>query len=674
MEDLDSYFVNHFAKIIKLESDRIYLRIFDKNYVINFKSNENIRSLVEKFKESFFPGDRVSKCLLLNEFRSIAKLLIESKILISLHSASSKADVENISLHEPIHEFNSDHLPDTTFVIASKYSIEKLIQFNKKMISNKRGWRWVYADQDKIFVSPMFLEKKGSCFICFTRRLFLSSPNLETESLYYNSYSENDFPEVYPRSIFDLIDSFISKNSYSLAKQQDHLFVLDRESLESIKEFSLWTLECSSCKRCNLKILPKYSTAVEIFDALTLKYIGPISEITSNSLKIGNKYRFCSSSKLAFDFNGKVEVIRGHGVDKDSRLSKVKAAFEAVERLSLFVNHKSKIVTNIDTLSKSEKSYLDPSLFEVKVPLQQSEFAVRNDLMKLNALQPWILGTNEISKQEVLIPEYMSTLWHGRYWDVTSNGVAAGVDPMECKTKALLELIERDAICSVWWSKSKFKLLNLLTEEVGSNYVDISGEKICKLNIQYFLAKSKTNLPVVVARFRNKDCESLPAMVIGSACDFELSSAINRATDELWINLNLLLKNKTWKEKYYSKQLDFEIVGFQDHAYFYCSEENARQSDDYFGIDSEQIESLALIPKNYEGLLRNLSEQNCSIFSVDVTPKTFLNSMIKVYRIICPDFIPLNSRHSNRPVGHKYFQSQLGLSVERTNPLPHFLS
>lgn len=318
---------------------------------------------------------------------------------------------------------------------------------------------------------------------------------------------------------------------------------------------------------------------------------------------------------------------------------------------------------SIDTISsaeKLEKPFIDP---RVVTPLDIKQY----DILNLKPFDPqkkwqWILGHRLVDQEEtyvaidnVFYPLYAKELGRSLCYAANSSGVAAHFKKEIAIEKALLELIERDAIAVTWCSK---KAVTALPYGLASRSVRdrINFWKSQKRQVK-FLNMTLDSVPVVVCLIFS-DNNKYPCLVSGAAADFSFKAAMEKSFNEAEYML------LSWRKARPKKISDIkDVVSAIDHGklYFWSGQQHYLS----WLVSAEEGKPI----KGDEG--KDIFVQFNPVV-VDITP--IKEASLSVVRVLSEKLMPLNFGYGSEHYRHPRL-NMLGLNWKWKFPAqPHFFA
>jgi thiazole/oxazole-forming peptide maturase SagD family component len=348
----------------------------------------------------------------------------------------------------------------------------------------------------------------------------------------------------------------------------------------------------------------------------------------------------------------------GSGLAVTSDEAMIKALAEAYER------HVSGMlrVDAIGPAAKLDAEWLDP---RKAIPLKPFAYR-RYGWLKFDQQQnlQWVAGKRHNSGNTVMVPVDMvfyplthKQLGRRPCFSCTSNGVAAHTDPQIAAEKALLELVERDAISVTWYAKREVTALpvSALPEDIRlrmSHWAN-KGWQV------RFLDLTLDTVPVVLATIYSYD--NYPSFAAGAAANPNWAAAITKAWDEAEIFL------LNWRHRKPIRPITpQDVYAPLDHGRMYFRRENLNRVKWLLGAKEAEPSPQSIW--NSSELLKFFNP-----VLLDLTPAKS-GCDLTVVRAISENLLPINFGYGIEHVGHKRL-SDLGLKWKRKFPsFPHFFA
>lgn len=270
----------------------------------------------------------------------------------------------------------------------------------------------------------------------------------------------------------------------------------------------------------------------------------------------------------------------------------------------------------------------------------------------------WTLGTR-FDGERIYVPSDMVFYGHqdgkNRIYYGNSSGIAAFTNEREAKKRALVELIERDALMKNWFSR---KSPNILSVEILPETIKKRITKWEKQGRKLFILEIPSQYGIVIESiFVSDQC---PCFVSGAAATInndKIHDTIKKAVDEAEFNLEFALQSSDDIRSINKEKILYPV----EHGRFYYSKQNAKTIN---WLWSGKV--VNKLPKIKEVPLNKLCEALKTVF-VDLSDA---NAKLKVIKMISPKLVPINFGF--------YTPHYLHPEIDEVNPqslkYPHYFS
>ena len=267
------------------------------------------------------------------------------------------------------------------------------------------------------------------------------------------------------------------------------------------------------------------------------------------------------------------------------------------------------------------------------------------------------------------------------FGETTSSGCAAAMDAETAKLKAVLELIERDALLFYWRTQNTPKLIEL--SEVNQETVRLL--KVMgpwRKKIKFFYLNTGFSAVTVQAVFMGRPSEGEPFFTSTCATRLEAVDAIEKAFLELLYVVTGLQGSGIKVKNYYGKNFDNSIWDFGDHAELYASHFSRKAYEFLLPPNPPKIR-FSEIPQVKGGnssdqlkvLVSDFRRSGLRLFLRSNTPKKIQKAGFWVYRAFSPDLLLIESVHRYRQLGaQRYYRLAAKLRLRRRPRKPEELN
>lgn len=356
--------------------------------------------------------------------------------------------------------------------------------------------------------------------------------------------------------------------------------------------------------------------------------------------------------------SGKMRTQSASGTALTEPEARAKAIAEAFERWAC-----SHVRIDVRKPAKQlHEPWLDP---REAAPFTAEQYRKFRRLRAFDESAPWqwVRGRRAATGESVLVPIDLvyypisrnfqrEVLRRPLCYETSSNGVAAHTDVRQAETRALLELIERDALMVTWYAK---KQVTALSESIASEYVQSRtaywrnrGFRSKLLNL------TLDSLPVVLAVIYSG--KHYPYFICGASA----ASSFSEAVDKAWVEAEIMLL--VWQKGPRKGRIaPRDVYSPTGHGRFWAS--------------PSRLKTLGwLLDAPEENPKPEFARDAVKLFNpavVEVGPKKY---GLTVVRAVAEKLLPINFGYGNEHLVHGRL-TMLDLKWERGYPsLPHFFA
>ena len=419
--------------------------------------------------------------------------------------------------------------------------------------------------------------------------------------------------------------------------------------------------------------------------------VSPLAGIVSRTVSTTYTTDEASLPNCAAELASAVRTLGGRAVEYGSgahpRPARARAAAigEALERYSaLYVPRES---VQIATARSLGDAAVRPSRFALFHPAQHAEghlpFAAFTD----DTPTTFVEGTSLHDGSAVYLPAELVYLGRPPTGSVpivysTSNGLACAATFTEAVLRALLELVERDAVMLAWKCGLSLPLLDWTDDDDLQSYdrrfFAPTGVRFNVLDGSAFL-----DVPIAIAVVHGPP-GSGASLAMGAGASATIRDAWLAAVSE-GFGVYRWVRQQTLAQRDMPIPDPDQIETFDEHVLFYGPPDHADLAAFLDGSaerrPTRSIEGLegARPRSQVEAVLRRLARHGLSAYAVDVTSPDVRSLGLSVARVIVPELCSLDVSHRARFLGgtrlytaaHEAGLVPAPLEPADLNPLPH---
>lgn len=256
-----------------------------------------------------------------------------------------------------------------------------------------------------------------------------------------------------------------------------------------------------------------------------------------------------------------------------------------------------------------------------------------------------------------------------------STGCAFYYDTNTAIWKGICEVVERDAMMRLWYTKGKAVKINTNHIKDYALYTRIKKIRDAGLKLHLFEISSTINLPVVFAILEGS---VFPYNCVGASCSSDIVSAISKAIDES-VSIRIMANWNRYESKENYDYEDFSWVNrLEKHMELYANWKDTPAFDFLTkdsGVEIIDLEDLIKqnrylkAPENHDELIemaKLFKNKGFDIYWKDITIDE-VKRFGHVIKVVIPQMIPLSQAYECRWLG-AFTERQLN---DVLNPYPH---
>ena len=397
--------------------------------------------------------------------------------------------------------------------------------------------------------------------------------------------------------------------------------------------------------------------------------------------------------------NGKDEP--GSGRTTNIEDSRAIALFEAIERYAGFRprGKRTMLYDSYHNLRKNENyEVIDIKKLMLHEDSLSNNSDYKNPSFRFDGAKKyhWIDGYNLSKEKAVILPETLG--YYGlRIKDVSyeeehfvyeiSNGCSLGSSLLEASYYGLLEVIERDAFLSCWYTSRKIKKIILDDEFLMSDHalkkeIDTFCQYYEKFKVDIYDITSDTEIPTILITITRKEIdESCLNFMCAAATDIDIYVAIEKALHEI-SSVFLGFEEKFEADYERIKEIAEDLTRVRDmldHSLVYGYYKNLdkitfdKQVFAHCNISQLERTDKTSLNKAYQMILENLSRIGKDVIVVDQTSEEMRKIGLSCSKTLIPGLLSMtfdarNVRLSEERVKELQEKEQQKLTVRY---IPH---
>ena len=299
----------------------------------------------------------------------------------------------------------------------------------------------------------------------------------------------------------------------------------------------------------------------------------------------------------------------------------------------------------------------------------------------------WVDGRDLTTGETVWLPVELVFLTHSgdphrsRIGYATSSGMACADSDERALSRALFELLERDAFMLVWSNRLSLPRLDWSSNERLST---IDRERFAPTGLEYAAIDLSAfhQLPIVLGVVRARGTGG--ALGVGAAAAADIERACWKALSEAFASraagrtLSLVRPDRSFADD------GADIATFEDHIQYYSSDQRAEEAA--FLTRSPLTRSVRDVPRLLEqgaarvaSLVERVAQAGSGTYAVDLTAPDVAAAGLRVWKALAPGLCALDVAQRARYLGSPRLLdaskrarlTSRSLGIEDLNPLPH---
>lgn len=394
------------------------------------------------------------------------------------------------------------------------------------------------------------------------------------------------------------------------------------------------------------------SWTIDVVSQVQSYIVGVTFELNSFPTKTGKELRLIGAS--------------GCGTGYTMNQALIPALAELVERQAIAIVDEKKLVFGSEKELKSRNTVPVQNFRYFTKEQRQRHVPLKRNVFDENTRLHWMKSIHLSSGKVKLIPAqmvygFLSYLKTDEplFFETNSNGTAAHTNKEEAGVRALLEVLERDAILLYWLKKiapNRIRKETIKSEEIQQLIRNIEKQSF-KLSIHSIT--TEFGIPTIVSVISGSRNRSFVFM--GAACEFDLVTALRKSLFEVARMAQFYNPSTSDEISEAKKKYPFFTTFKERHAWWSLPENNAAIN---FFLSGKEIDSESIIyplgskkkitsSEKYTYITTMLNKYHFDAYLVDITSKETLEVGLYVQKAIVPELVPAYFKEYARPLALK---------------------
>lgn len=544
---------------------------------------------------------------------------------------------------------------------------------------------------DKILISYAYEKNDKCCSNCIQERFI----NTRKDRVYLKSLNiKNKIPDAYKKCIISI--GCILKNDSKLIDEYERrkVYFLDKNTLEISVEYVSAVPNCSICDTIPID-------SAELAEKEGRELIAQINQTSdipfrnNNCIDLANKVENIVLSKnfgiittLLDNYEGPFPIAvamlpledgrdePGTGRTDSIEKSRAVALLEAFERYGGFLPRGKKVNIYADYNKLKNSGF---NMFDLKKAILNQNSITNESLYKnikfyfdKSQNYHWVYGYSLTKQRSLLVPEalaYYGVVLKGddyRKEILTyeiSNGCSVGSSLLEATYHSLLEILERDAFLTSWYTDRKIRRIILddvfLSEDSKlKSEFEIFKKYYHEFRIDIYDISCEFHIPVVLMTVTRKEIDKKQMnFMCAAAADENIYDAVEKALHE--ISSIFMGLQKKFKDEYQNIQKKAEdlisVETMDDHSMVWGYYKNlkdikfADQVSDVISISEwdKQHETICSLNSSFKKLIYELNACGKEVIIVNQTTEEMSRINMSCAKVFVPGLLPMTFGASN---------------------------
>lgn len=285
----------------------------------------------------------------------------------------------------------------------------------------------------------------------------------------------------------------------------------------------------------------------------------------------------------------------------------------------------------------------------------------------------WVWGQNLLTGERTLLPAQLVFMLYKPFdgepvwFATTSSGLALATSFNDAASRALCELIERDALVVSWLCRLPARRISVPQDHEIRARIARSPFGLVLWDVTRDIA-----VPTVMAVLLSPQAGA--AAATGGACSLDIHQACEKAAIEA-------AQTRAWLcqmlDAAGGESLPAAVDTFEDHVRLYGNSMMLKELEFLAGESDVDLKTSSSVPSNtpqcgLQNIVGALASRDLTPYVVDITPEDLAECGLHVVRALVPGLVPIYASERHRPLGlRRLSRCNPKEGARALNPAPH---
>lgn len=589
--------------------------------------------------------------------------------------------------------------------------------FKEEEALRQKGVPWLrfLTSVNEAVVGPLVGPGAGGCYRCADQRRELAGRDGgDVKASLFSLLAPGEIPSKELPSCSGLVHAaHIAVNECRLylngkkARSEDHLYIVNLETLESSLHFVLPDPLCEVCGQLSadsalsarIELAPRPKIAAngyrsrridDLKDALIHDYLDPRTGVFNKAtIDLFSPFAGVYVNMPSWMTGDEVSGGRSHCFAE----SGLTAILEGLERRCGFVSRGKRTMVR-ESYNRIAGEALDPATVGLYKPEQYAQPDFPFEPFDRDRVMDWVWGYSFLRRKTILVPEclaYYSWSYSESFVEEGSNGCALGGSLEEAVLYGILEVVERDAFLIAWYGQLPVPRLDLGSADDPELRLMIERfEAVAGYEVYLFDITMENRIPVILALAKSNEPGKMN-LLCAAGSHLDPAKAAKSAVHELGglvvvLNEKFAERQDELQDMFHDPDL---VLQMEDHALLNGLPQAEERFD--FLLDgrgplrtfAEQFTCKAShsdLTEDLKDILQIFERLNLEVIVIDQTSPEISRHHLHCAKVLIPGMLPITFGHQlTRLHGLERalrIPAELGyaaepLTLEQLNPHPH---